>query len=294
MIKVMNKVYALGKKGILRCLPILKQGCLSFKKKIGMHQEFASKAIEAWTKDSDILGIAAGGSWITKEIDRYSDLDLILITRDRVSENAKKMHEYAATVGNLLSSFTGEHVGEPRLLICLYDNPLLHVDIKFLTLEELSLRVEDPEVLFDRDGSVTTAIQTTVARFPYPDYQWIEDRFWTWTHYALLKIGRGELLEAIDFLAYLRMMVFGPMLQIANGQLPRGVRKLETTLPASEFRSLLQTIASYDRAAVLNSLHTSVTLYRELRLRLFSADVNQNKKVEARVMEYFNEIRDKV
>jgi hypothetical protein len=31
----------------------------------------------------------------------------------------------------LLVGFTGEHVGEPRVLICLYGPPVLHVDLKF-------------------------------------------------------------------------------------------------------------------------------------------------------------------
>ncbi len=60
------------------------------------------------------------------------------------------MMAYAKRLGHFLSGFTGEHVGEPRVLICLYDNPLLHVDIKFLTLEELHPRVETPVVLLDK------------------------------------------------------------------------------------------------------------------------------------------------
>jgi hypothetical protein len=102
----------------------------------------------------------------------------------------------------LLSAFTGEHVGEPRLLICLYDNPLLHVDIKFVTLEEFGTRVETPVILFDRNSQLKQVINQTTAIFPYPDFQWIEDRFWTWVHYAALKIGRGEYFEAIDFFGY--------------------------------------------------------------------------------------------
>jgi len=290
MIKIIVKIGAWRDEGLLQLIKISTELYL-VKKSIDMQREFAHKATEIWKKDENILGIAVGGSWITGEIDRYSDLDLVVVTKERISGDAKKMREYASQVGDLLSSFTGEHVGEPRLLICLYDQPLLHVDIKFLTLGELSPRVEDPELLFDRDGSVAAAIQNSGARFPYPDYQWIEDRFWTWIHYALLKIGRGELLEAVDFLAYLRMVVLGPLLQIANKQLPRGVRKLENTLPASQLESLLQTIPSYNKEAVLRSVYASVTLYRELRSRLFTAGIENNRKAEERVMEYFDEVK---
>ena len=40
---------------------------------------------------------------------------------------------FAGTLGHLLHAFTGEHVGEPRLLICLFGPELLHVDLKFIT-----------------------------------------------------------------------------------------------------------------------------------------------------------------
>jgi len=74
----------------------------------------------------------------------------------------------------------------------LYDDPLLHVDLKFITLDEFWERVEHPVVLLDTEQALQNLINATKAEFPMPDYQWIEDRFWTWIHYALLKIGRGE------------------------------------------------------------------------------------------------------
>lgn len=52
--------------------------------------------------------------------------------------------------GRQLAAFTGEHVGEPRVVICLYDDPLLHVDFKFVTPRELDTRIEDPVVLWER------------------------------------------------------------------------------------------------------------------------------------------------
>lgn len=63
----------------------------------------------------------------------------------------------------LLQGFTGEHVGEPRLLICLYGPPLLHVDLKFLSVAELDVRIEEPEVLFERGEAVTQRLRSTRA-----------------------------------------------------------------------------------------------------------------------------------
>jgi hypothetical protein len=92
--------------------------------------EFANKVVEILKTDKSVIGLSVAGSWLTNELDEFSDLDLILVTKEKISDDKSKMLEYANHLGKLLSGFTGEHVGEPRVLICLYDNPLLHVDIK--------------------------------------------------------------------------------------------------------------------------------------------------------------------
>lgn len=251
-----------------------------------LHQSFIQNALSVLSPDLNVLGLAVGGSFVTGELDEYSDLDLVLVTRDRVSGDRGRMMDYARSLGEFISGFTGEHVGEPRVLICLYDNPLLHVDIKFVTAEEFAIRVEDPFVLFDRNGELHTIIETTEAQFPQPDYQWIEDRFWTWVHYALLKIGRGEYLEALDFFAYLRMVVLGPLLHVKNGNLPRGVRKVETELQPADFRSIYNTIPAYDRPSLLQSLEAAVDSYRQLRTELFNDSISRQDAAEEKVMQY--------
>ncbi|MBK7337470.1 MAG: nucleotidyltransferase domain-containing protein [Saprospirales bacterium] len=252
--------------------------------------EFAERAKKLLENDSSILGLAVAGSWLTHEVDEFSDLDLILVTKEKIGGDRAKMLDFAMRLGNLLSGFTGEHVGEPRVLICLYDNPLLHVDLKFVTLEEFQVRIETPAILLDTDGQLQNALSRSEAKFPYPDYQWIEDRFWTWVHYALLKIGRGEYLEAVDFFGFLRMVVLGPLLHIQNGNLPRGVRKVETQLKSEDFDALKQTIPVYERQSLLNSLRSSVALYRKLRAALFDDHIVLQADAEQKVMEYFDEI----
>jgi hypothetical protein len=108
---------------------------------------FAERAVELLKNDASVIGLTVGGSWLSKELDEYADLDLILVTKSKISGEKHLMMRYAQGLGNLLSGFTGDHVGEPRLLVCLYDNPLLHVDIKFLTLHEFEVRVENPVML---------------------------------------------------------------------------------------------------------------------------------------------------
>lgn len=255
--------------------------------------EFANRAKAILESYDNVIGLAVAGSWLTNEIDEFSDLDLILVTKQKISGDKVLMLDYAKRLGDFLSGFTGEHVGEPRLLICLYDNPLLHVDIKFVTLEEFHTRIETPTILIDRNGQLAKAISNSTAQFPYPDYQWIEDRFWTWIHYALLKIGRGEYFEAYDFFGFLRMVVLGPLLHIKNGNLPRGVRKVETGFPNDDLNSLKGTIPNYDRQSLLNSLRNSVSLYQQLQTALFDDKVQLQQETAKKVMMYFDEIENK-
>ena len=252
-----------------------------------IQREFVNNAVETLRHDPNVVGLAVAGSWLYNEIDEFSDVDLVLVTKEKISTDKNKMLAYAQKLGKFLSGFTGEHVGEPRVLICLYDGPLLHVDIKFVTAEEFRQRIETPVILLDPNGQLQAALDASEPKFPYPDYQWVEDRFWTWVHYALLKIGRGEYVEAFDFFGAMRMLVLGPLLHIKNGNLPRGVRKVETQLNKEDLALLKKTLPNYSREGLLDSLQNTITLYRKLREHLFGEEVKLQHEVEERVMEYF-------
>ena len=258
-----------------------------------IQQDFAYRVAEIVQRDETVIGLAAGGSWISGEMDEYSDLDLILITKEKITENKEQMLQYAKSFGDLISGFTGEHVGEPRVLICLYDNPLLHVDIKFLTLSELYDRVENPAVLFERNNQLSEIINSTNAVWPQPDFQWIEDRFWTWVHYACLKIGRGELMEAFDFLSFLRMTVLSPLLQVKNNKQARGLRRVETALSLSDLENLKITIAQYNKTSLLKALENLVSIYKSLRRKLYSENIIQQGKAEKLSLQYLKKIKNK-
>lgn len=256
-----------------------------------IQQDFAYNAAEIVSADQNVLGLAVAGSWITNELDEYSDLDLVLVTKEQISSDKEKMIDLAKSLGNFISGFTGEHVGEPRLLICLYDDPLLHVDIKFLTLQEFVNRIENPVILFERDDLLTAIITSTEAKWPEPDFQWIEDRFWTWVHYACMKIGRGELMEAYDFLSFLRQTVFSPLMQVKNNKKVRGLRRVETQLSLSDLENLKITIAQYNNASIIKALDNSISIYKSLRRKLFPATITMQEKAEKRSLEYFKQIK---
>ncbi|MFZ1289180.1 MAG: hypothetical protein WAR79_03780 [Melioribacteraceae bacterium] len=259
-----------------------------------MHKQFVNNVIKKIKTNNNVVGLAIGGSWITNEIDEFSDLDLILISKNKIAPNVKKMTARAASFGNLLNAFTGEHVGEKRLLICLYDKPLLHVDIKFLTPDEFYIRVENPIVVWERNNVLTNIINKSEFNFPYPDFQWIEDRFWIWIHYVSAKIGRGEFLETLDAINFLRTNVIAQLLQIKNNKLPKGLRKAEMFFSRNDLERLKKTIAKYNRNSFIKSLDEIISLYLDLRKELYPKKIILQTKTEKRSLKYFEEIKGRI
>jgi hypothetical protein len=213
----------------------------------------------------ELEGAAIGGSYLSGRMDEYSDLDLlVVVASDQWDRTLQNLGRIAQSFGSLIWSFSGEHVGVPSMLICLYGPHLLHVDLKFLIAAQLEKRVEDPVVLWDRRGVVSAALSVGKASYPEPNPQWIEDRFWPWIHYLSTKIGRGELFEAIEGLSFLRERVLGPLALFRSHAQPNGVRHFERDAP--EYAADLQnTIASYDRANIIRATDQCIALYRRLR-----------------------------
>lgn len=229
------------------------------------HREFLQSAITTLRADPRIVGVGAGGSFAKGGIDEYSDLDLVVIAAsDAASDVLRTGAALAAQLGPLLASFPGDHVGEPRLLICLYGAPLLHVDLKFLSPRELAHRVEDPTILWERDGEARQGLSRGRASYPQPDPQWIEDRFWVWVHYIVVKIARGELFEALDGLAFIRSRVLGPLILRVSGLQPNGVRRLESGAPQF-VAPLAAAVGAHDRDSCRDALEAAAALYVNLR-----------------------------
>ncbi|WP_345784148.1 nucleotidyltransferase domain-containing protein [Paenibacillus lacisoli] len=222
--------------------------------KLPLHEMFIKHAIEYVRQDHRLIGLLAGGSIVHGAMDEYSDLDLIIVyNSDSLSEIMEQRVQIAEGLGNLLSAFTGEHVREPRLLICLYGPSPLHVDLKFIQAEELKTRIENPLILRENGSVITTILSKTAPTSPFPDPQWIEDRFWIWVHYGATKLGRGELFELIDHLTFIRNAVLGPMILARYGHSPRGVRKLEK-YASKEIEELKGTIALHSFESCYHAL----------------------------------------
>ena len=259
-----------------------------------LHEDFVEKAIRILKADKRIVGISAGGSWITNSMDEYSDIDLVISVKpDSFSNVMDERIEIAKRLGDFLGAFTGEHVNEPRLLICLYGPPLLHVDLKFISAPDIINRVEDPAILWEKNAQVSSYIKQKPYKYPSPDLQWVEDRFWIWIHYAATKLGRGELFEVIEFISYLRQNVIGPFLLMKNGSRPSGVRRIEKKAK-KELPLLIETVAEHNVLSCAKSLKAIIRLYCSLREYHKKADFIEHTDVEKESIKYLDEVIDRL
>lgn len=254
------------------------------------YEAFVERTVKVLADDPRVAAIGLVGSWSRGQVDEFSDLDFVVVAAKGASDALlADRRQIAAALGPLLSAFTGEHVGEPHLLIALYGPPALHVDLKFLTLEDLETRTDEPAIVWDRDGAARRVLERTRARFPSPDLQWIEDRFWVWIHYGATKLGRGELFEALDTLALLRARVLGPLALMNAGQLPMGLRRFEHNVPA-ERAALVATAPAYDPRACGAALGAAAAMYRRVRERVAEPTLVRRIDAERIALEYLEAV----
>ena len=253
------------------------------------HRNFIENSVPRLKDDPRIAGVAVGGSFLLDEIYEFSDLDLVIyIDPSHYNDVLVEREAIVQKMGPLLESFAGEHVGEPRLLICLFGPPLLHIDFKVVSMDDIHDKVEKPTVLWERKTLISSQINLTPAEFPKPDSVWIEKRFWTWIHYIATKIGRGEIFEAIEAVGFIRANVLGPIILQENGARPQGLRKIERYASQEELEKMKSTLVSYDTQDCLRALCESMELYRSFR------NVQGNQRLENLVDEYLTQIENQL
>ena len=254
------------------------------------HAGFVRNAARVLRKDERIVGIAVAGSLVESRADEFSDVDLVIAIEPLSLEKVLGDREaIAKSLGNLAAAFTGEHVGEPRLLICLYDDPVLHVDLKFVPIAEATPVVDNPVVVWDRDGRMESVLRQRKGSYPAPDTQWLEDRFWVWVHYLAGKIARGELFEAIEGLSFLRVTVLAPLGLMRLGLAATGVRRLEDNAPELA-KELAATLARHDRESLWNALESAISIYRGFRDE-FAPEIILRDKAEIVALRTVTELR---
>jgi hypothetical protein len=215
--------------------------------------------------EPDVVGMAIAGSFVDGTPDVYSDLDIRMVLADGSLQRVfRRREELARASGPLVAAFTGEHVGEPHLLITLYED-LVHVDYLFAELADAPAKNEGRRVivLWQRDDEVANALSRPLVPNPPGDLTNMEARMWTWTWYIQSKILRGELWEAVSALNFVRDVVLFRLLAMTRDVRYRGARFAEG-LVGEHAGSLKRTQATLDRDSLLEALRTTVHLYLDL------------------------------
>lgn len=127
-------------------------------------------------------------------------MDFLIVVDDKSYEEViEERLLIVEQFGTLVSAFTGEHVGEPRLIISLYDSPILHVDFKFTTLDGLLDRVEDSAILYEENNCITKIYSKKEAHFPTRTYSGLKIDF---------GFGFITLVRRLDVENYLKQLIF--------------------------------------------------------------------------------------
>jgi len=104
------------------------------------------------------------------------------------------------------------------------------------------------------------------------------------------KSGEANILKLTILWDFCVWWYWGPLLHIKNGNLPRGVRKIESQIEREDLEKLKHTLPAYSKQSLLDSLRNAVALYRQLRVVLFDDTVILHKNTEKKVMDYFDKI----
>jgi predicted nucleotidyltransferase len=229
------------------------------------HREILRATVSRVREWHDVSSLLARGSFVTGEMDAESDLDLALLTEGSVRASVlQSMASRAELLGQLLACFSGEHVGLPELLICLYGPPAVSVDLKVVTIDDLRLRPEAAVLLWNRAGGLPELSPALTCWPEAPQWQWMEDRMWHWVHYVGTRVRRGELLEAIRVLDVVRTRVLGPLALAEAGANPYGVKKVERIAPARA-RQMHATVCGCDPKEAIIAMRAAVAVYLSLR-----------------------------
>jgi len=257
------------------------------------HIDFTNRFKNIFINDKRFIGLAIGGSWIDGKMDEFSDLDFYIIAnqnfRNLSFENKKILIE---PLGELLNCYENTH--DNRVMVCLYktNSQLLHVDIKWTDANGFKDRVENPEILFERKKILSKIIEQFPPQgYPKPDLQLHENRFWTWMHYVLSKIGRGELFEAYHYLCDVRNYCLGPMLLILNNLPGRGMRRIEQINNEDLFLLDRGTPKKIENNELLEATLTTIEHYISTRNKIKNLDFIHADKAEKACLAYADQIR---
>jgi len=203
-----------------------------------------------------VFGVVVSGSIAAGKADQFSDVDLLAITTDEgllPVWNDRMQLERA--LGRVAFRFDLTEYVPFSAAAYFEDGAKIHVTYRALgkLQPELEYRCADPLVIRTRVITEWLDECRTLASRPGHDVTVrTDEQFWFWLLQGASKIGRGELWAAYDTLHVLRTLVLSAICTLAD--IPfEGFRHVETRLDAASLRSMNETIASLDQAALADA-----------------------------------------
>ena len=251
--------------------------------------------------DEQVLNLVTEITRKPNRIGEFPKIDLAIVTNQSISHDTSQMLAYARKIGKYLSGHSLVHVGKPHVLSCLYIDPFLRVDISFVTPETLHfVEMEEPILRMNQNKDLQNTLYNALETRSQIDGQWYEDRFWLWIYDALTEIGNDRYLQAADRIAFVRTVVFMPLLTYENSRfspLPSIKKRvseknnlLNVDNPGDQLESLLTSPRTLEASSLLNYLKEMVELYRLLRIHLFHERLSYQTTTEEITMNYFEKI----
>ncbi|MCP3099685.1 hypothetical protein LZ198_12485 [Myxococcus sp. K15C18031901] len=230
---------------------------------LDIRARFLDGAVRAWSTDARLLGVARADGHRPTYIDGTRELVLVLVCRDEALAGvlAERL-DLAKAAGPLLQAFSEDS----RRLTCLYDRPLIHVELDFATLTELGHLEGKTSVVWEHSGALTARLERPMSGpDDAPPPHWFEGRFWVWVHQAACMAQQRRVFDCITLLGTLREQVLVPMLRAVVRAPPRTLlSELGTRLPP-DGPQFEDTVARPVPEDCGRALHATVGIYDLLR-----------------------------
>lgn len=211
--------------------------------------------------------IALRGSVATYEIDRYSDLDLIITISDKDSLEffEKNFSQGLNHVGKLLSTFNASHIGKPDLHIYYIrmNNFITKLDIEIFQGNNIKHNEEKKIIILKQDWGVFAGFKPERIKSDYFNIIYKKFSVWTWNIFYLIE--RGEYFQASRALDFSREHALLPLIR-KNLNLPinDGHRRIEQTFPEYLINDLKSTYpGKLERAVMFKALFSLMDIFEE-------------------------------
>ena len=251
--------------------------------------KFLKKYIDYVTIDNKIVGTILSGPAIEKRLEADTVLELIVIIEDNsYYKIIYERNKFASRFGNIISYYDDYNdtndTNDTNEFVCIYEKDLLQVTFKFVNASIILNKLFVGEIIYDKNNNLSDKLNITKKKNISLSIQWYENRFWILLNYGITKLNSNQLMEAIEYISFIRQSIITPMIHMKLNQQQRDSDYLEFDAP--EFIDKLKlTVSLYDKSLISKAYEELVIFYIELR-KLFDFDYfSRNSNLEEKVLE---------